>query len=48
MKRKYYMRGLGLGILVTAILCAVALPKKTEPMTDEEIIIAVQQWVKGE
>ena len=38
MKRKYYMRGLGLGILITAILCAVALPKQTKPMTDEEVI----------
>jgi len=38
MKRKYYMRGLGVGILVTAILCAIALPKNTEPMTDAEVI----------
>ncbi len=43
MKRKYYMRGLGLGILVTAILCAVALPKKTVPMTDEEVIARAQE-----
>ena len=50
MKRKYYMRGLGLGILVTAILCAVALPKKTEPMTDEEIIARAEElgYVKDE
>ena len=43
MKRKYYMRGLGLGILVTAILCAVALPKQTQPMTDEEIIARAEE-----
>ncbi len=43
MKRKYYMRGMGIGVLVTAILCAVALPKKTEPMTDEEIIARAKE-----
>ena len=50
MKRKYYMRGLGLGILVTAILCAVALPKQTQPMTDEEIIARAEElgYVKDE
>lgn len=50
MKRKYYMRGLGLGVLVTAILCAVALPKKTEPMTDEEIIARAEElgYIKDE
>ena len=50
MKRKYYMRGLGLGVLVTAILCAVALPTKTEPMTDAEIIARAEElgYVKDE
>ncbi len=43
MKRKYYMRGLGVGILVTAILCAIALPKKTEPMTDAEVIARAKE-----
>lgn len=38
MKRKYYMRGLGIGVLVTAILCGIVLPGKKEPMTDEEVI----------
>ncbi len=38
MKRKYYMRGLGIGVLVTAILCAIVLPGGKEEMTDEEII----------
>ena len=50
MKRKYYMRGLGIGVLVTAILCAVALPKKTVPMTDAEIIARAEElgYVKDE
>lgn len=50
MKRKYYMRGLGVGILVTAILCAFALPKKTEPMTDAEVIARAKElgYVKSE
>ena len=43
MKRKYYMRGLGVGILVTAILCAIALPTKTEPMTDAEVIARAKE-----
>ena len=50
MKRKYYMRGLGIGVLVTAILCAVALPKQTKPMTDEEVIPRAKElgYVKEE
>lgn len=43
MKRKYYMRGLGVGILITAILCAVVFPKKTEPMTDAEVIARAKE-----
>lgn len=37
MKLRYYLRGLGVGILVTAIIMTVALSKK-QPMTDAEII----------
>lgn len=37
MERKYYLRGLGLGIVVTAIIMGLALPKKAA-MTDEEVI----------
>lgn len=50
MKRKYYMRGLGIGIVVTAILCAVAMPKKTEPMTDAQVIARAKElgYVKKE
>ncbi len=36
MKLKYYLRGLGIGILVTAIIMGIAAGKK-EKMTDEEI-----------
>lgn len=36
MKLKYYMRGLGIGILVTAIIMSVAYAGRDE-MTDEEI-----------
>ena len=37
MKLKYYMRGLGIGIVVTALLMGFAISKQKEPMTDEEI-----------
>jgi hypothetical protein len=38
MKLRYYMRGLGIGIVVTAILMGVTLNGKTEKLTDAEII----------
>lgn len=37
MKLNYYMRGLGIGIVVTAILMGIASSGKKEQMTDEEI-----------
>lgn len=37
MKLKYYMRGLGVGILVTALLMGIALSGRKETMTDDEI-----------
>lgn len=43
MKRKYYMRGMGVGVLFTAILCAVALPEKETPMTDEQVIARARE-----
>lgn len=43
MKRKYYMRGMGIGVLFTAILCAVALPEKETPMTDEQVIARARE-----
>lgn len=38
MKLRYYMRGLGIGIFVTAILMALTIHGKTERLTDEQII----------
>lgn len=38
MKLRYYMRGLGVGIVVTAILMSVTLNGKTEKLTDAEVI----------
>nr|MBQ8252673.1 hypothetical protein [Lachnospiraceae bacterium] len=38
MKLRYYMRGLGIGILVTAVLMSVTINGKTEKLTDDEII----------
>lgn len=37
MKLNYYMRGLGIGIVVTALLMGIASSGKKEQMTDEEI-----------
>lgn len=37
MERKYYLRGLGLGIVVTAVIMGMALSGK-RTMTDEEVI----------
>ncbi len=37
MKLNYYMRGLGIGIVVTALLMGIALSGRKEKMTDEEI-----------
>lgn len=38
MKRKYYMRGMGIGVVVTALLCSIAFSKGEPAMTDEEVI----------
>lgn len=38
MKRKYYMRGLGIGVIVSAILFSFTGPKSASKMTDEEVI----------
>lgn len=42
MELKYYLRGLGLGIIVTAIIMGVAAPGR-QTMTDEEIISRAKQ-----
>lgn len=47
MKRKYYLRGLGLGILITALVFIIAGPKE---LSDEEIIKRAEElgYVKDE
>lgn len=37
MKLKYYLRGLGIGIVVTAIILTIALERKPQALTDAEI-----------
>lgn len=45
MEKKYYLRGLGLGIVVTAIIMGIALPRgtKTREMTDDEVITRAKE-----
>lgn len=45
MEKKYYFRGLGLGIVVTAIIMGIALSHgtKTRAMTDEEVIARAKE-----
>lgn len=38
MKLKYYLRGLGIGILVTTIILMIAFARHPQKLTDEEII----------
>ena len=40
MKLKYYLRGLGIGIIVTTVILAVSFSKKEIKMSDEEIMAA--------
>ena len=42
MKLRYYLRGLGICIVVTAVIMMVALGNK-QPMTDEEVIIRAKE-----
>lgn len=45
MEKKYYLRGLGLGIIVTAVIMGIALSggTKTREMTDEEVIARAKE-----
>lgn len=43
MKLRYYMRGLGIGILVTAVLMSVTLHGRTKPISDEEVIARAKE-----
>lgn len=38
MEKKYYFRGLGLGIIVTAVIMGIALSGGRKELTDEEVI----------
>ena len=42
MELRYYLRGLGLGIVVTALIMGFSLSGK-QPMTDDEIIARAKQ-----
>lgn len=42
MERKYYLRGLGIGIAVTAIIMGIAV-SKNQTMTDEEVIARAKE-----
>lgn len=37
MKLKYYLRGLGIGVIVTTIIMAIALERKPQALTDAQI-----------
>ena len=43
MKLKFYFIGLGMGIIVTAIIMEIALASKSRPMSDEEVIVRAKQ-----
>lgn len=45
MEKKYYFRGLGLGIIVTAVIMGIALSDggKKEKMTDDEVIARAKE-----
>lgn len=43
MNLKYYLRGLGLGIVMTAIIMGIASPAKKETLTDKEIICKAKE-----
>lgn len=43
MKRKYFMRGIGIGVIITAIVFTVAAPKREVKMSDEEVIARAQE-----
>ena len=43
MKLKYYLRGLGIGIIITTIILSVAFKAQTPQMSDKEIIAKAKQ-----
>lgn len=43
MRLKYYLRGLGIGIIVTTIILMISFSKKDKSMSDEEVIARATQ-----
>jgi len=43
MKLKYYMRGLGIGMVVTAFILSVVLDKDTKTMSDDEVMARARE-----
>lgn len=43
MKLKYYMRGLGIGMVVTAFILSVVIDKDTKTMSDDEILARARE-----
>lgn len=43
MKLKYYLRGLGIGIIVTTIILAISFSGRKEEISDEEVIARATQ-----
>ena len=43
MRLKYYLRGLGIGIVVTAVIMGVSAERQKPVMTDEQIIARAKE-----
>lgn len=43
MKLKYYLRGLGIGIMVTTIILAISFARRDHSMSDEEVIARARE-----
>ena len=43
MKLKYYLRGLGIGIIVTTVILMISFSGRSESLTDDEIIARAKQ-----
>lgn len=43
MKLKYYMRGLGIGMVVTAFILSVVIDKDTKTMSDDEVMARARE-----
>lgn len=43
MKLKYYLRGIGIGMVVTAVIMSISFASRSQTMTDEEIKIRARE-----